>query len=146
MVLITEIEQKDQPQTEEAMLARRERNQIIHGGNIIDHLDCIEFVKDEISPRRYENAKKGFEAWYEVEFRYKERIHHAPELVVRAFNILADTKSLWSWSNDPNVLEVQNICRGIINRWLGWVDADQGEYPDAYIRREFEKLESLKAF
>ncbi|RAO66364.1 uncharacterized protein BHQ10_002376 [Talaromyces amestolkiae] len=145
MVVYTEIEQKAHPQTEEAILARRERNQIIHGGNIIDHLEYIGFGKNKIPPGRHDSVRKAFEIWYEVPFRYKERIDHAPELVVRTFNRLADTKSLRVWSNAPTVHEVQKICRGIISRWLEWVDAGEGEYPDAYIRREFEKLESLKS-
>lgn len=142
---IIEVEKKTPFQSEEAMLAREERNQTIHGGNIIEDLEAINYMKDKVPQVRYHSSRKGFEAWYEVPFRYKDQIEHAPELVIRTFNNLADTKSLWRQSNDPNFHEVQKNCRGIISRWLEWVDAGEGEYPDAHIRRELEKLESLKS-
>lgn len=38
----------------------------------------------------------------------------------------------------------QDICRGIIGRWLEFINAAGGEYPEDDIKREFEKLVSLK--
>lgn len=139
----TEIERNGHYQTKE--LARSERNEIIHGGDIVGDLEVLEFLKTEI-PERYDSTRKAFEAWYEISLQYRDQIVHAPELIVRTFNTLANTKSRrgWSYNRKPQE-EAQKICRGIISRWLEYIDAGEGQYPGDYIRREFEKLVSVKS-
>lgn len=145
-VRATEIEKSGHDRSDEAMSARSERNQVIHGGNIIEDLEVVEFMKTETPQRRYESLRKAFEAWYEVPLRYKHRIVHAPEPIIKTLNILIDTKSRWGWSNNQKSQEeAQEICRGIISRWLEYVKAGDGEYPEDDIRRQFEKLVSLKS-
>ncbi|KAF3392043.1 hypothetical protein DPV78_010739 [Talaromyces pinophilus] len=145
-VRATEIEKHGHSQAEEAMLARSERNQTVHGGNIIQDLEVVDFIKAETTEQRHDSLQAAFEAWYEVSPRYKHQIVHAPELVVKTFNTLADTKSRWGWSNNPTTQdEVQKICRGIVSRWLEYVNTAKGEYPEDDIRCEFDKLVTLRS-
>ncbi|KUL85517.1 hypothetical protein ZTR_08078 [Talaromyces verruculosus] len=145
-VRATEIEKHGHSQAEEVMLARSERNQTVHGGDIIQDLEVVDFMKAKTTQQRHDSLQAAFEAWYEVSLRYKHQIVHAPELVVKTFNTLADTKSRWGWSSNPTTQdEVQKICRGIISRWLEYVNRAKGEYPEDDIRREFDKLVTLRS-
>lgn len=56
------------------MLARNERNHVIHGGNIIEDLEVVEFMRTETPQNWYDSLRKAFEAWYEVPRRYEHRI------------------------------------------------------------------------
>jgi hypothetical protein len=144
-VRATEIEKNGHYQTKEAKLAGSERNELIHGGDIVADLEVLEFLKIEM-PDRYDFTREAFEAWYEVSLQYRDHIAHAPELIIRTFNTLANTKSLLKWSkNRKSQEEAQEICRGIISKWLEYVNAGDGEYPEDDIRRQFEKLVSLKS-
>lgn len=144
-VRATEIERNGHRQTKEAKLARSERNQLIHGGDIVADLEVLEFLKIEM-PDRYDFTREAFEAWYDVSLQYRDHISHAPELIIRTFNTLANTKSRVKWSKirEPQE-EAQKICRGIISKWLEYTDAGEGEYPEDDMRRQFEKLVSLKS-
>jgi hypothetical protein len=141
----TEIELNGHYQAKEAMLARSEKNEIIHGGDIVGDLEVLGFLKTEIL-ERYDSTQKAFEAWYEISLEYRDQIVHAPELIIRTFDTLANTKSHRKWSySRKSQEEAHKICRGIISRWLEYIDAGEGQYPGGYIRREFEKLVSLKS-
>lgn len=140
-----EIERNADCRTEEAILASSERNEVVHGGNIVGDLRVLEFLKTEI-PERYGSIRAAFEVWYEISFQYKDRIVHAPELIIEAFDTLANTKSLFKWSkNRKSRDEARKICRGMISRWLEYIDAAEGQYPGNDTRREFEKLVRLKS-
>lgn len=140
-----EIERNADYRTAEAMLAHSERNEVVHGGNIVGDLRVLEFLKIEI-PERYDSIREAFEAWYEISFQYEDQIVHAPELIIDAFDTLASAKSLFKWSkNRKSQEEAQKICGGMISRWLGYIDAGEGQYPGDDIRREFEKLVRLKS-
>lgn len=65
-VRATEIEKHGHSQAEEAMLARSERNQTVHGENIIEDLEIVEFMKAETPQDRYESLRVAFEGLSEV--------------------------------------------------------------------------------
>jgi hypothetical protein len=136
----TEIEKHGSKWTKQGVLARKKRNLLEHGGDIIEDLKILQIMetKDLV---RYEGILDGYEQWYEISLGYRDQINAAPDLIIKTFNTLADIKSMDEWGKYPTAqVASMKICYRIIENWYNYIDTAGSEYPEDYIKKEYRKL------
>lgn len=153
----TEIEKNGRSKAKVSKSFRNERNEVVHGANIIEDLEVVNFMEPKsaqdrydlravVAKERYDSLRESFEVWYGVSLRYEEEIIKAPKLVIDTFNLFADTTSLRSWSKYSTARrKARKVLRGSIRMWLKHVDnPTKFEYPGDHLWRGFEKAVSIK--
>lgn len=126
---------------------RNERNQIVHGGDVLQDLKALEYFKAH-NPSKISRMMKGFTTSYGLSpIVLADAIRNAPEEVIFSLNLRRDLQHLDFWINKgesflPVKMEMIQKCDTIIDSWKGMVQTGAA-YPENVMQQMYEELCNL---
>jgi hypothetical protein len=110
---------------------QKRRNEVVHGGNILADLTCIE-RQSKVDQDKASRWRESFETLYQVEYPFAVlHLPGGPLEVHEALNMRANVRALhlWTKSTSPAVAKVrkdiESTCDDIIREWSQAVENGQ---------------------
>lgn len=126
--------------------ARFERNEIVHGADVLNDYQALEYADRPDNQAQFETASKGFKKAYglQLDSLSYDNLSKAPEAVIDILSFRGNLAFLnWfsKYKKEANVIAEQ--CDLAVRKWLKSIQADGVPYPEYAVKADYERVKEL---